>query len=256
MNHEKGTMRPPRPRIGPSPAWVRLVRAYHVAQEGRWMMRSAAAAVLIAVILLDVSASMAQSSDDVGALRRDIEALKTGQDAVLKELQEIRALLRQRPAAPAAEPRDIVLGIGGAPFKGYGRAKLVLIDFSDYQCPFCARHLRGRCPSSGPTTSRGQDPLRLRDFPLDSSTPRRSRPPRPPTAPASRSLLGHARASLPETSPRSVRTACRAMPRPSGSTCLPSRAVWPAASTCCGSVRISPRGRGPGRRAPRASSWA
>jgi hypothetical protein len=97
------------------------------------MMRSAAAAVLIAVILLDASASMAQSSDELGALRREIEGLKTGQDAVLKELQEIRALLRQRPAALAAEPRDIVLGIDGAPIKGDARAKLVLIDFSDYQ---------------------------------------------------------------------------------------------------------------------------
>ena len=109
------------------------VRGYHVAREGRWMIRSAAAVVLIAVILLDASASMAQSSDELGALKREIEALRTGQDAVLKELQEIRALLRQRPAAQAAEPRDIVLGIDGASVKGDTRAKLVLIDFSDYQ---------------------------------------------------------------------------------------------------------------------------
>jgi hypothetical protein len=97
------------------------------------MTRLAAAAVLAVSILLDVSAGMAQSSDDLGALRRDVEALKAGQEAVLKELQELRSQLRQRPAAQGAEPRDIVLGIAGAPIKGDSRAKLVLIDFSDYQ---------------------------------------------------------------------------------------------------------------------------
>ena len=97
------------------------------------MTRFAAAALLAALILLDVSAGMAQSSDELGVLRREVEALKAGQDAVRKELQEIRALLRQRPAGQAAEPRDIVLGIDGAPVKGDSRAKLVLIDFSDYQ---------------------------------------------------------------------------------------------------------------------------
>ena len=98
------------------------------------MTRSAVAAALAALVLLDAPAVVAQSSDELAALRRQLEALKAGQDAVLKELQEIRTLLRPRQAAPPApEPRDIVLALDGAPAKGDPRAKLVLIDFSDYQ---------------------------------------------------------------------------------------------------------------------------
>jgi len=96
-------------------------------------MRSIAAAALAASILLAASASLAQSSDELGALKQEVESLKARQDAMLKELQEIRTLLRQRPAAQAPETRDIALSIAGAPVKGDQRATLVLIDFSDYQ---------------------------------------------------------------------------------------------------------------------------
>jgi hypothetical protein len=34
----------------------------------------------------------------------------------------------------------VLLTIAGAPFKGAPTARLTLIEFSDYQCPFCARH--------------------------------------------------------------------------------------------------------------------
>jgi hypothetical protein len=97
------------------------------------MMRSIAAAALAVSILLAASAGLAQSSEELGALRKEVEALKARQDAMLKELQEIRTQLRQRPAAQGPEPRDIALSIAGAPVKGDPRARLVLIDFSDYQ---------------------------------------------------------------------------------------------------------------------------
>jgi hypothetical protein len=91
------------------------------------------AAALVALLLFESSPGIAQSADEIGALRREVEALKAGQDALRKELQEIRTLLRQRPAAQVPEPRDIALSIDGAPVKGDRQAKLVLIDFSDYQ---------------------------------------------------------------------------------------------------------------------------
>jgi C-terminal processing protease CtpA/Prc len=97
-------------------------------------MRRVAVAVLAAMMFVNAPPGFAQSSDEFAALRKEIEALKAGQDAVLKELQEIRSLLRARPGPQAAaEPRDIVLSIDGVPVKGNSRAKLVLIDFSDYQ---------------------------------------------------------------------------------------------------------------------------
>jgi len=71
--------------------------------------------------------------DDLRAVRKEIEGLKEGQAAIQKELQEIKTLLRARPAAAPAEPQNIVLSVADAPFKGEKSAKLTLIDFSDYQ---------------------------------------------------------------------------------------------------------------------------
>jgi hypothetical protein len=72
-------------------------------------------------------------SEELKAVRKEIDALREGQTAIQKDLQEIKNLLRARPAAVPAEPQNIVLSVEGAPFKGDKLAKLTLIDFSDYQ---------------------------------------------------------------------------------------------------------------------------
>ncbi len=76
------------------------------------------------------------SSEGVNDLKEEIEELKEGQKAIQKELQEIKTLLRARQApapTPAAPPREIVLDLGGSPFKGDETAKLTLVEFTDYQ---------------------------------------------------------------------------------------------------------------------------
>jgi len=72
--------------------------------------------------------------NDLNDLKEEIEALKEGQKAIQKELQEIKSLLRARQApAPAPPPREVVLDLGGSPFKGDETAKLTLVEFTDYQ---------------------------------------------------------------------------------------------------------------------------
>ena len=71
-------------------------------------------------------------------LRSEIEALKEGQKAIQKDLQEIKSLLSTRQAAapapaPAPTALNIDLDIEGSPFKGNRTAKLTLIEFTDYQ---------------------------------------------------------------------------------------------------------------------------
>ena len=74
------------------------------------------------------------SSEGVNDLKEEIEALKEGQKAIQKELQEIKSLLRARQVpAPAPPPREFVLDLGGSPFKGDENAKLTLVEFTDYQ---------------------------------------------------------------------------------------------------------------------------
>ena len=87
------------------------------------------ACLLVMAALFAVPSAGAQPSDDLKALRQDIEAIK-------KELQEIKDLLRARPAPqlvrPAA-PQDIALDLAGAPVKGAPTARVVMLEYSDYQ---------------------------------------------------------------------------------------------------------------------------
>jgi protein-disulfide isomerase len=48
----------------------------------------------------------------------------------------------QRPVVQNA-PKGTIVETLGAPSKGNSAAKVVLIEFSDYECPFCAKHAIG-----------------------------------------------------------------------------------------------------------------
>src|SRR5262245_12999460 len=75
---------------------------------------------------------IAELKEAIG-LQREIEALKDGQKAMQQDLQEIKTLLRAQPAAPPAAPQNIVLNVDGAPSKGEKTAKLIMVEFTDFQ---------------------------------------------------------------------------------------------------------------------------
>ena len=86
-----------------------------------------------------------------------IAALEAGQREILKQLQEIKTLLQSRPPAAQAQaapapaqptaPQDFALSIDGAATKGRADAKVVIVEFSDFECPFCGRYSRDTFPS-------------------------------------------------------------------------------------------------------------
>ena len=107
---------------------------------------------LLALGLAGAPPRAAEKSDE--AILREIEALKQGQEAIQKQLEELKKLIQtqqQRPqaAAPARrgpEVANVVFSLGENEIKGKPEAGLTLLEFTDYQCPFCARHVRETYP--------------------------------------------------------------------------------------------------------------
>jgi protein-disulfide isomerase len=67
---------------------------------------------------------------------------------------------------------DAVVAIGDAPVKGNPNAKLTLIEFSDYQCPFCRRHAENTLPSLDKEyIATGKVRYVFHDFPLEAIHP-------------------------------------------------------------------------------------
>ena len=129
----------------------------------------------VGLLLLWGSAAAAQSAPDVQALRKDMDALKAGQEAIQKDLAEIKKLLQNqgtKPSQPAAfKPQDV--SIKGAPFLGDADAKLTLVEFTDYQCPFCKRHFNAVLPQiKKDYVDTGKLKYVMRQFPLVRIHPR------------------------------------------------------------------------------------
>jgi protein-disulfide isomerase len=88
-----------------------------------------------------------QPSNEQEEVRREIRELKEGQEALKNELQEIKRILLANDRVPPTRPAPPdKIDIGSRPVRGNNAARVVLIEFSDYQCPFCGRFFRDILP--------------------------------------------------------------------------------------------------------------
>ena len=96
------------------------------------MKRCAILTILIMLFCICIQPVFAKStSDDINALKKEIETLKEGQKAMQKDIQEIKNSLRAKQAPP--EFKEAVIELGDNPFKGDKNAKVTLVEFSDFQ---------------------------------------------------------------------------------------------------------------------------
>jgi protein-disulfide isomerase len=110
-------------------------------------------------------------TNDPGVLRQELDAVKTDLEAIKKQLGEMQNQLAQRQAQPApAGP--VTMSVGDGPALGNADAPITIVEFSDYQCPFCKRHSTSTLAAlKASYIDKGKVRYVFRDFPLDSIHP-------------------------------------------------------------------------------------
>lgn len=78
-------------------------------------------------------------------LQVQIDQLREGQDQLLQELKALKALVQERSArveAPAAKrPAELLsVNVFGEPFKGSPMARVAILEYSDFDCSYCAKY--------------------------------------------------------------------------------------------------------------------
>ena len=133
--------------------------------------RSVLLAVLVAAWCLVPAGRvcLAQSSDDMKALMKQIQELKAAQEAMQKDITAIKERLIPKPPPPFKEA-DI--DVQGDPVMGNKDAKVTMVEFTDYQCPFCGRAFRQTFPPVvAEYVKTGKVRYILHDYPLQQLHP-------------------------------------------------------------------------------------
>jgi protein-disulfide isomerase len=133
------------------------------------MRRSVYGALALALpFALAAQIQPAQSAPEPGITRQQA-------DEILTELRQIRQLLERQGQAEAkgpAEPAHARINLEGAEMLGAKTAPLTIVEFTDYQCPFCQRfHVNVFGDLKKEYIDTGKVRFYSRDLPLDSIHP-------------------------------------------------------------------------------------
>lgn len=141
------------------------------------MRKFVTVAALAVLAVFHAQAGRAQTkpradNEELKALRQEIESLKDDVKSMRADLQDIKRMLEARANGPAQPAQPATIGAGTIPPLGSQDARVVLVDFSDYQCPFCAKFYRDTMPQLDRDYFKtGKVKYVFRDLPLEAIHP-------------------------------------------------------------------------------------
>jgi len=127
-------------------------------------------------LTLTVFAVLALSASEVGKaedqlLQKEIETLKAGQGAIQKDIAEIKALLIRSlgDSGARALPQSSKISLENALSQGQKNAPVTLVEFTDFQCPYCKVLFEQTIPQIlSIYVNSGKIRYLVKDFPLES----------------------------------------------------------------------------------------
>jgi protein-disulfide isomerase len=112
---------------------------------------------------------------ELGSIKADLERIKADLESVKTQLGQVLRLLgqqRQAQGAPAQPVTPVRASVADAPVLGRADAPVTIVEFSDYQCPFCQRFVANTFPAiKKDYIDTGKVRYVFRDFPLDQIHP-------------------------------------------------------------------------------------
>jgi protein-disulfide isomerase len=94
--------------------------------------------ILALTLLATVSAAASQpDKDELAKLKDQVAQLNTQQQQILASLDELKKMMKP-PGPPALKPPP-TMSVAGELYKGEPAAKVAIIEYADFQCPFCRR---------------------------------------------------------------------------------------------------------------------
>jgi protein-disulfide isomerase len=142
--------------------------------EMRTVRRMLLPALMILALASSASAQAPQdTSSDLTAVKADLERIKADLEAVKSQLGQVLRLLSQRPVqGGVATSGPMRTSVADAPMLGRADAPVTLVEFSDYQCPFCQRFFATTLSAiKKQYVDTGKVRYVFRDFPLDQMHP-------------------------------------------------------------------------------------
>ena len=80
-----------------------------------------------------------QPQGDISALRTDIRALQAEQQQIITRLDELKQLLQPNGQPLRPQPPS-TLDIRGENFRGDSDARVAIIEYADFECPYCGEY--------------------------------------------------------------------------------------------------------------------
>ncbi len=83
--------------------------------------------------LIAIAPCFAQKPQAPDDLQKQLDALRAQVAAMQKDIDDIKAVVARLGGRQGPNPDEIVLDLGPRPVRGNPSAKLVLVEFTDYQ---------------------------------------------------------------------------------------------------------------------------
>jgi protein-disulfide isomerase len=131
-------------------------------------------ALLILAFAPSARAQTAQdTARDLTTIRADLERIKADLEVVKSQLGQVLRVLNRRPSqAGVVTGGPVRASVADAPSLGSADALVTIVEFSDYQCPFCQRFFATTLPLlKRDYIDAGKVRYVFRDYPLDQLHP-------------------------------------------------------------------------------------